>query len=398
MLNIEEAQELILRHINPLDSEQLHVTKSLRRVVSCDIYAPEDIPNAAVSSMDGYCFASAAQRDRHLTVIDFLPAGKERTTPVMNGDAVRIMTGAPIPVGCDTVIPFEDVVTTCRGITLNSELPIGANIRIKGADVKSSERVIEAGTLISPQAIGLLVSIGKTEVPVNRKPRVAIIATGDEVAPLGSILSPGQVVNSNSYAIAAQVEEAGGIPLILGIAHDSMEELCEMLLLGVAADLIITTGGASVGDRDYVKNAICSLDGEIKFWKVKMKPGKPVAFGLVRNVPILVLPGNPVSAMVGFEMFARLAILKMTGIKDLNRTEIIAVTTELLSNPGDRTLIVFVNIEFNSTGVSVSKPERQSSTCYLAMTQSNGFCRLRPGALFLPGDKIQAYFTDSLFC
>jgi len=396
MLNIEEAQELILRNIRLLGSEQLHVTEALGRVACSDIFAPKDIPNADLSAMDGFCFSSSSVLDRRLAVVDFLPAGKERRASILTGEAVKIMTGAPVPAGCDTVIPIEDVEESGAGILLKKDLPIGANIRSKGDDVKANECILGAGSVLSPQAIGLLVSIGMITVPVFRKPRIAIIATGDEVTPLGSTLSPGQVINSNSYSIAALVEAAGGIPVVLGIARDNLEATCAMLNRGLDADLIVTTGGASVGDRDYVKDAIISLGGEIKFWKVSMKPGKPVAFGSLRDVPVFALPGNPVSAMVGFELFVRPALLKMSGLNNVYRVGINAVMTEPLSNPGDRTLIVSVRMSIDDKGVLVAKPEKQSSTCLLAMTRSNGFVKLSPGTVLEPGNVVLVYLAGRI--
>lgn len=397
MLDINEAQQLILQHVHPLERELVSPAEARGRVLYSDIRAVADIPGAPLSAMDGYCYSSAGIRDGFARVVDFIPAGELRTVSVKSGEAVRIMTGAPLPAGCDTVVPFEEVESRGDGILLKRDLLPGANVRGRGDDVKAGELLLSAGTLLSPQAIGLVISIGLTGIPVFRRPRVAIIATGDEVVPIGGDAVRGQVFNSNSYTIAAQIEEAGGIPAVLGIAPDSMEAICDLLRSALDADLVITTGGASVGDRDFVKDAIVSLGGEIIFWKVRMKPGKPVALGMIGNKPIFVLPGNPVSAMVGTEMFVRPALMKTGGRREFLRNEISAVTTDEMSNPNDRSLIMFVAAAAAAEVVTASRPGGQSSTAYMAMTRSNGYICIPPGEVIGSGSRVRVRLFAELF-
>jgi molybdopterin molybdotransferase len=327
MIQMEEAQQIILRHIAPLPTEELPLLQGIGRVAGEDVSAPWDIPAADNSAMDGYAFSFAAVRGNSLLVSGSLPAGKERIPPVPAGEAVRIMTGAPIPRGCDTVVPIESVETIGDTIRLAGEARPGSHIRKRGEDIRAGQRAIAANSLLRPQEIGMLASLGKTSVRVYRRPRVGVLATGDELLEIGSSPVPGKIINSNSYGIAAQVVESGGDPVMLGIAEDEMEQTCDRIREGIRGDLLITTGGVSVGDRDCVKEAIVALGGEIKFWKVHMKPGKPVAFAILEGKPVFALPGNPAAAMISFEVFVRPAVLKMTGRTRLFRPTVTAALT-----------------------------------------------------------------------
>ena len=394
MLGIEEAQQLILRHIALLPTEELPILQGMGRVAGEDVYAPWDIPAADNSAMDGYAFSHAAVRENRLVVSGNIPAGKERTTPVAAGEAVRIMTGAPIPPGCDTVVPIENVETVGGTIRLLGEVRPGSHIRKRGEDILAGQRAIAGNSPLRPQEIGMLASLGRSSVRVYRKPRVGVLATGDELLEIGSPPAPGKIINSNSYSIAAQVIESGGDPVMLGIAEDEMERTCARIREGIRGDVLITTGGVSVGDRDFVKEAIVTLGGEIRFWKVHMKPGKPVAFAILEGKPVFALPGNPAAAMISFEVFVRPALLKMTGHTRIFRPTVTAALAEPVANRGDRPHIIRVRVEARQDGFVASATGNQSSARLSSMTAANGFMRIAPGIALASGESVVVSLLD----
>ena len=253
MITIEQAQAIILDTVRLLAAEEVSLLTALGRITAEELHAPWDIPLADYSAMDGYAFAAASGNE--LAVAGFLPAGGSHETPVPQGSAVKIMTGAMIPAGCDTVVPIEDVEVRADGISIRGRVTSGMNIRLKGEDVIKGELVIPTGTLLRPAEIGMITSLGRTSVSVVRTPQAAILSTGDELLDAGGIPRPGQVLN-NSYTIAAQVMESGACPVMLGIARDNREDTRRKLEEGLAADILITTGGVSVGDRDLVKEIL----------------------------------------------------------------------------------------------------------------------------------------------
>lgn len=394
MVSIEEAQQIILRHVAPLPTEELPLLEGLGRVTGDDVHADADIPATDKSAMDGYAFAAAKVRDNRLLVSGNLPAGKERIPPVAAGEAVRIMTGASIPPGCDTVVPIEDIEMSGETIRLTGEVRPGSHIRKRGEDIRAGQRAIAGNTRIRPQDIGMLASLGKSSVRVYRRPEVGVLATGDELLDIGSPPAPGKIIDSNSYGIAAQVMESGGVPVMLGIAVDEMERTCDRILAGIRADLLITTGGVSVGDRDYVKEAIVALGGEIRFWKIDMKPGKPVAFAILEGKPVFALPGNPVAAMISFEMFVRPALLKMTGHARFFRPTVTAALTEPITNKGDRPHIVRVRIAAGLEGYVATATGNQSSARLSSLTEANGFFTVPPGTALDSGERVVVSLLD----
>ena len=388
MIRIEEAQQIILRHIAPLPTEELPLLQGLGRVACEDVHAPWDIPATDNSAMDGYAFSFAAVRGNRLLVSGNVPAGVERIPPVAAGETVRIMTGAPIPQGCDTVVPIENVETIGDTIRLVGEARPGAHIRKRGEEIRKGERAIAANSLLRPQEIGMLASLGKSSVRVYRRPRVGVLATGDELLEIGSPPAPGKIINSNSYSIAAQVAASGGDPVMLGIAEDEVERTCDRIREGIRGDLLITTGGVSVGDRDCVKEAIVALGGDIKFWKVHMKPGKPLAFAILEGKPVFALPGNPAAAMISFEVFVRPALLKMTGHTRIFRPTVTAVLTEPVANKGDRPHLIRVRVEAEQDGYAASVTGNQSSARLSSLTAANGFMTIAPGTILAAGERV----------
>ena len=291
------------------------------------------------------------------------------------------MTGAPIPAGADTVIQFEDTDEEIRkGNSLDEigilrELAKGTNIRRSGEDITMGSLVLRKGVVLRPQEIGILASLGRANVLVIRRPTVAILATGDELVDVGQPLPPGRIYNSNAYTIASQVRRYGGIPHILGIATDESQDLSEKITLGMDSDLLITSGGVSMGDYDIVKDVLAEL-GAISFWTVRMKPGKPLAFGvLTRNgkrVPHLGLPGNPVSSMIAFEQFARPAILKMLGKRNLAKPTISAISESRIENRDGRRILARAMVRKRDGQYFARLTGPQGSGILTSMSAANG--------------------------
>ncbi len=366
-VSVSEALEAILSHFSPLEPVEVPFTEALGLVLAEDVYSDIDIPPFDNSSMDGYAVraedtaGAGADRPVALRVAGYLPAG---TAPgphdrVHRGTAFRIMTGAPLPPGADAVVPFED---TSEGRALRDPallpeqgraLPVqvggevliyrsvkaGDYVRRAGEDVREGEVVLRAGATVRPAEVGVMAAVGKVRVRVHRRPKVVVLATGDELVDVDTRPGPGQIRNTNNYAVAAQVASWGAQALNLGIAPDDPHQLLSKLkaALDLQPDLLITSAGVSVGDYDVVKDVLMSL-GTITMWRVRVRPGKPLAFGRLgeRGVPFLGLPGNPVSAMVSMELFGRPAVMKMLGKRRLFRPVISARTLEPLDNPGGR--------------------------------------------------------------
>lgn len=388
ILSVEDALEKILSVFHPLAEERVPVLKALGCVLAADVYAAGDIPPHANSAMDGYAVIAAdtagasPESAKTLTVIENLAAGYMAERTVTRGAAIRIMTGAPMPDGADAVIPFEDAEQTGDQVELFAEMAVSKNVRFAGEDVKAGTQVLAARTRLRPQEIGMLAALGHAEVQVIRRPRVAILATGDELVDIDAPLTPGKIRNANGYSNAAQVTKCGGVPLMLGIAKDKVDDLTARIRSGIAqgADLLLTSGGVSVGDFDVVKQVL-TAEGAMTFWRVRMKPGKPLAFGQLtaeidgklRTVPVLGMPGNPVSAMVSFELFVRPAILRMRGLKDLDRQLCDAILDDPVSRKDDRRHFLRVWIEARGGVLHASLTGEQGSGILNSMVQANGF-------------------------
>jgi molybdopterin molybdotransferase len=397
MISIEEAQRTILKYITPLETEKVSVFQGLNRVTPEDHIAPWDIPAADNSAMDGYAFSHAAQSGDRLRVTGFLPAGEVALAPVPAGEAIKIMTGAPIPAGCDTVVPIEEVLDDGEWIQFTSTIKAGSHVRKRGEDIRSGNVVIPAGSLLRPQEIGMLSAMGTTAPAVYRRARVAVLATGDELLEPGSAPAPGKIINSNSYSMAAQVLDAGGDPVLLGIAPDTLDATCDKIKDGLNADMLVITGGVSVGDRDFVKEAIEKLGGSVAFWKVNIKPGKPLAFAMLEGKPVFALAGNPVGAMVAFELFVRPSILKAMGHKRLFRPVVKAILQEPVANKGKRPHLVRGMVSVRDDRYQVSTTGNQSSGRLSSMIQGNGLIRLAPEASHTAGEEVAVLLLDRGF-
>ncbi len=321
-LSVEEAAAQIIAAVAPLPSESVPLRDALGRVLARDVLSPVTLPPWDNSSMDGYAVRSSDVQAAGtgsrvmLDVLETVAAGSMATQPVRPGTAIRIMTGAPIPEGADTVIRVEDTDAGVHRVEIRDNRDAGRNVRPRGEDLRAGGVAVAAGTLLGPGAVGVLASVGAARVEVHRAPRVAVLTSGDELVDVGSIEEVRRgtrIVSSNSYSIGAAVRLAGGEPMDLGIARDDPAVLRAALERARGADLVITTGGVSVGAFDFTREVVSALGAEMKFWRVRMRPGAPVSFGMIGDTPWLGLPGNPVSALVTFELFARPAIRRMRG-------------------------------------------------------------------------------------
>ena len=329
MLTYDQALAQILGQIAPLEPAELTLTDALGGVLVEDIAAPQDIPPFDNSSMDGFAVRSAdlTAGPKTLPVQGDVPAGALSVPALMPGMALRIMTGAPVPAGADTVVPVEDTEARAEGIAFLEPVIRGQNIRPAGEDVTAGSVVVPAGSRIRPAEIGMMAAVGRAQVRAHPCPRVAILSTGDELVEPGRALQSGQIFNSNAYALAAQVTEAGGLVTHRLHARDDAEALREAFDACAGADVLISSGGVSVGDYDFVKTVFAER-GTLDFWRVAIRPGKPVAFGRWGRTVFFGLPGNPVSSMVTFELFVRPALRKMRGLTDLTRPAVTARLTE----------------------------------------------------------------------
>lgn len=336
MPSFEEARKIILDSVVPLGIEKVEILSAVGRVLAEHIAAPWDMPLWDNTAMDGYAVRAAdCPAGATLKLAGFLPAGGHMTKEVECGTAVKIMTGAPIPPGADAVVPYEETEEQGDQVFIKAAVQPRDHIRFTGEDVKIGETVLPAGTLLRPSEISMLASFGKVFVPVYRQVRVAILSTGDELVEPGEALEPGKIINSNSLALAAAVMQAGGIPVMLGIARDNRESLREKLVEGLRADVLITSAGVSAGDCDYVRDVLSELMVVQAFWKVDIKPGRPTAFGLRDGKPVFSLPGNPVSSLLTFEEFVRPALLKMMGHSRVLRPMVKATLQEgIRKKPG----------------------------------------------------------------
>jgi molybdopterin molybdotransferase len=320
MISVRDGQHRILAQIaGPVPSELLPATRLLGRVLADEVRAPFDVPPADNSAVDGYAVASAdipASGRRELTVIGDLPAGSVFEGAVSSGQAVRIMTGAPMPRGADTVYPQEVVERAGEHVRI-APLDKGVNVRLRGEDVEAGTIVIEAGTVLRPQEIGLATSLGLWQLGVHMRPRVALLSTGDEVADPGMPRRPGQIYDSNRFTLRGLVEQCGAEVIDVGIVPDARDELRARLLEASAtAEVVVTSGGVSVGMYDLVKDVLGEIGG-IDFWQVAMQPGRPLAVGTIGAAHFFGLPGNPVASMLAFMLFVRPALFKLAGRRQL---------------------------------------------------------------------------------
>jgi molybdopterin molybdotransferase len=347
MLSVEQARAMVLERITRLESETVPILDSLGCVLAADVVSDIDVSPFDNSAMDGYAVQAADTAGATdecpvvLRVVDHIAAGFMPKVAVGRGEASRIMTGAPVPAGADAIVMVEHTQALEEGgstggtVAVRRAATADDHIRRAGEDVRVGELVLRAGEVVNAASIGLMAAVGTPAPRVYRRPRVAIVSTGDELVEIDTVPGPGQIRNSNSYSLAAQVLAAGGVPHILGIARDNEADTRALLGRAPEFDLMVTTGGVSMGDFDVVKTVLQQM-GELDFWKVAMRPGAPQTFGTIGGTPFFGLPGNPTSTMVGFELFVRPAIRKMRGFADLDRPRVLATLAEDIRKKSDR--------------------------------------------------------------
>jgi molybdopterin molybdotransferase len=424
MLSVDEAMARIWDAFAPLpEPERVPLLDALGRVLVEDVPAAVDIPPFDNTAMDGYAVRAAdltgatAEQPVRLRVRGEVAAGQVAEGSVGSGEAFRILTGAAMPSGADSVVPYEYTDGTGFGgwsgdagtaaaagetaVRVFRPVESGENVRYRGEDQRQGEVVLRAGTVLRPQEVGLLATHGRAQVWVYRRPTVAVISTGDELVPIDGVLGPGQIRDANSYALASLVQRYGGVPLLLGVAADQPDAVRAKLLEAVAAgaDLILTSGGVSMGDYDVVKYVL-QQEGEIAFWSIDVRPGKPLAYGHVRGVPIMGLPGNPVSAVVTFELFARPALLRLAGHQRWRKVELWATTLQAISNRSGRENFMRGIVDRRQAGSpdeewTVRLTGEQGSNILTSLTKANALVRLpKAKTHFAPGERVRVVLLD----
>lgn len=394
LLSVESVLSRILSRVAVLPGDSVPTPQALRRILAAPVVAPVDVPPFANSGMDGYAVraadvaAASTASPVALAVVLDIPAGTMPTRTLGAGEAARIMTGAPVPPGADAVIPVEQTDDHW-----NAETPLpppeqvaifraaraGDHVRPAGEDIRAGQVILQAGARLRPQEIGVLVSLGVAQVSVVRQPRVAIVSTGDELIELDDPPAPGKIRNSNSYVLAGLVAQHGGIPLRLAIARDTLDDVRRRLheALDQQPDLIISSAGVSVGARDVVRAVVDEL-GQIELWRVNVRPGRPLAFGQVRGVPFVGLPGNPVSAMVTYDLFVRPALVRMGGGDPHAVETITAVLAEDVRSDGRRSYLRVMLAQENGEWVA-RLTGTQSSGALLSMVLADGLLIIPEG-------------------
>ncbi|MCC6260297.1 MAG: molybdopterin molybdotransferase MoeA [Anaerolineales bacterium] len=411
MLSVAEARQRILTHFQPTATEIVPLIASANRALAKNIQATHDLPLFDNSSMDG--FAVRAE-DTHaalltLSVVADIPAGSTPQVTLAPGQAARIMTGAPMPNGANAVIPVEDTdfdsrsagTTAPQTVSFSKKVNVGEYVRPRGMDLRAGEIVLDSGRRLTAQDLGLLASLGIAQVEVHKKPRVALLSSGNELIPVDQPLESGKIYDSNTYMLTTLIQNAGAETLHLGTAKDTRESVAELLEKAVAekADLILSSAGVSVGAFDFIKEVI-ELQGKMDFWRVNMRPGKPLAFGEYRGISFIGLPGNPVSAFVGFQVFVREALKKLSGASDGSRlgsgdaarSNVKVRCAEEITSDGRESYLRAILREENGV-FSASLSGQQGSSNLLSLTQANALLIIPAGVKCVPaGQEVQAIF------
>jgi molybdopterin molybdotransferase len=396
MVSFEEARRTILKNVQPVGIERIQLLDATGRILAEDISAPWDMPLWNNSAMDGYAVRAAdcTEIPCTLTVTGFLQAGAQADgVTVEAGCAVRIMTGAPTPAGCDAVVPVEETDDGRQLVTLSETVINGQHIRFRGEDVTAGITFLRAGTLVRPPEVNMLAGFGMAMVPVYRRPTVAILSTGDELVEMGRTPGPGEIINSNTLSLAAAVRDAGCIPRIIGIARDNRESHLEKLREGLRADVLITSAGVSAGDCDLVRDILEELGAKQIFWKVRIKPGGPTAFALYGSTLVFSLPGNPVSTMITFEEFVRPALLRMQGHQLVLRPLFKAVLREALKKKPGKVQIVRLRLEKEAGRWYATSAGNQQTAILKTMVDAQAIAMLpAESTVFAAGDEVDVHY------
>jgi len=403
-LSAAEAARRILDDVRRQPALRVPLDDALDSVLAEDVVSPIDIPAWTNSAMDGYAArgedvrGASAERPVRLRVIEQLPAGTFPTRALGRGEVARIFTGAPLPDGADTVIRQEDTDEGADTVTIVKDRDVGVNFRRTGEDIRRGATVLTAGTALGPAHLGVLASLAVAHPLVYRRPRVAILGSGDEIVDVDrpeEILSGRKVASSNTHTLAALIRLSGGEPVNLGIARDTPESLREHLRRALDCDLLVTTAGISVGEHDYVRSVLDELGAEQRFWKLRMRPGAPVGFGLLGGIPWIGLPGNPVSTMVTFELFVRPAIRKMCGHALPFRRSVPVRTTEPISLKPKLQHFLLAVVRETAGGPETRLTGPQGSGILTSMVLANALLVIPEGQFETPaGALVQAIRLD----
>lgn len=411
LLSVTAALDLMLNDFHPLNIEEITLDHSLMRVLAEPVSAPFDLPAFDNSSMDGFAvhaidtITASQVNPVQLRVVADIPAGSYPKSNILPGQAARIMTGAVLPKFADAVVPVEGTDFNERqpGVTVPEKVNIfravssGEYIRMKGEDARVGDTILEPNCILRAQELGFLAMMGVTFVSVYKKPKIALLSTGDELLPIGENLDPGKIYDSNSYTLSSLIDIYGGESVYLGISTDNEENVYAHLETAVdmGVDLILSSAGVSVGAFDFVRDVV-RKNGYLTFWRVNMRPGKPIAFGKYKNIPIIGLPGNPVSAFVGFEVFVRPAILKMAGVKNIERTKIKVTLSEPAESDGRETYLRAIIHEENGY-LMARLTGHQGSGNLRSLVQANALLIVPSEVKFLPiGTKLDAWLIGDI--
>ena len=397
MLSVEEALDQILSRVSPLPTQHVELMATLGRTLAEPVVSRRELPPWPNSSMDGYAIrAGDVENGARLRVVGRVVAGSMPSQPVAPGEAIRIFTGAPMPASADAVVPQEDVEVSGDWIEVRQAVEHGAFVRPAGEDIRPGDQLLGPGAVIGPAEIGLLATLGFSRVRVYRRPRVAILSTGSELADLGAEPGPGQIPNTNTYSLMAQVLEAGGEPMNLGVAVDDLSAIEERLAWATSSDVLVSSAGVSVGELDFVKEALTRAGAELHLWRVSMRPGKPITFGSLGGRPVFGLPGNPVSAMVTFELFVRPALLKMLGQRTVERPRLRARALSEIPNPGARRGYLRVRLRADGQGWGAELTGNQGSSVLSSMVMADGLAVVDPDTVIAAGSPVDVIVLSDL--
>jgi len=373
-VTVAEARDIMLGSIQPLGAETVGLEHACGRALAEAVVSGRTIPPRDNSAMDGYAVRAedTTRVPATLRVVETIPAGSQATRAIGPGEAMRIFTGAPIPSGANAVVMQEHTELTDTQVLVLKPAKSGDHVRPAGSDVVPETAIGEPGDPLHPALVGMLAAIGRTQIRVVRRPRVAIIATGDELVEPDRLVDDGKIGNSNSYGLHAAVAEAGAEPIYLGIAPDRPEALRQVFSEALRFDAVISTGGVSVGEYDWIKQVLADLGGKLRLWRVRMKPGAPLAFVMVGDVPVFGLPGNPVSTLVSFEQFVRPSLLRMMGRRELFRPIEAAILAEDFDKSAGRLHFVRVLIRRRDGKRYAFVGGDQSSGILLSMVRAHG--------------------------
>jgi molybdopterin molybdotransferase len=403
-LSAAEAAQRILQDVRPQPALRIPLDDALDSVLAEEVVSPLDIPAWTNSAMDGYAARGEDVRGASTThpvrlrVVEQLPAGRFPTRTIGPGECARIFTGAPLPSGSDSVIRQEDTDGASDTVTITNDRDVGVNIRQAGEDITRGTAVLSAGTQLGPAHLGVLASMAVAHPLVYRRPRVAILGSGDEIVDVDqpeAILSGRKIASSNTHTLVALVRQAGGEPINLGIAADTPDDLRAHLVRALDCDLLVTTAGISVGEHDYVKAVLEELGAQLRFWKLRMRPGAPVGFGVLEGKPWIGLPGNPVSTMVTFELFVLAAIRKMMGHERWFRRAVTAAAAEAIKVKPRLQHFLRAVVTDGSGGLEARLTGPQGSGILTSMIRANALLVIPEGQFDTPaGAAVQVIRLD----